>query len=464
MIISAVLWHKPNKDGLYPIKIKLYENRKNKYIITGLSVQKIQWSTTNNRVLKNHPKVDYFNSIIKNLLDSYNGAQVEQEETIGEQETGTLGDLFGERIRDFNSKNRISAVKRYSTILTHLKELKLNTLPLNTLNKEHIRLFNMYLINKRKLSNSALRNYNKVMKTALNYAEDNPRFVLPRTNPYHKFDPIKENGGTRVTLKLKNIHTLDEALHFEIPLFSNEFIATSHFLLGFYLMGIRFNDLIKIKWSNLRYNEVVYTMSKTGQVMNCYLNDKILNIIKYYLPETIYPKNPEQYKTCKNKESETIFKLEVKYRQYRDLINHRELLDKEREAFEKIITERDKLLRIIINKYSRNRNEELLGDNFDGINDAQKIYEKVSSLNAKTNKSLKNIAYKYEIEPFSYYSARHTFAHNFRKTTNDLYKVSKALGHSSTTITENYLKAFESLELYEDTDKFYKDMNTLYKV
>ena len=249
MIISAILWHKPNKDGLYPIKIKLYENRKNKYIITGLSVQRIQWSTTNNRVLKNHPKSDYFNSIIKNLLDSYNGAQTEKEEIIGEQETGTLGDLFGERIRDFNSKNRISAVKRYTTILKHLKELKLNTLPLNTINKEHIRLFNMYLINKRKLSNSALRNYNKVMKTALNYAEDNPRFVLPRTNPYHKFDPIRENGGTRVTLKLQNIHTLDEALHFDIPLFSNEFIATTHFLLAFYLMGIRFNDLIKLKWS-----------------------------------------------------------------------------------------------------------------------------------------------------------------------------------------------------------------------
>lgn len=464
MIISAILWHKSNKDGLYPIKIKLYENRKNKYIITGLSVQKIQWSTTNNRVLKNHPKADYFNSIIKNLLDSYNGAQTEKEEIIGEQESGTLGDLFGERIRDFNSKNRISAVKRYTTILRHLKELKLNTLPLNTINKEHIRLFNMYLINKRKLSNSALRNYNKVVKTALNYAEDNPRFVLPRTNPYHKFDPIRENGGTRVTLKLQNIHTLDEAIHFEIPLFSNEFIATSHFLLAFYLMGIRFNDLIKLKWSNLRFNEVVYTMTKTGQVMNCFLNDKILNIIKYYLPETIYPKNPEQYMACKNKEGQEIFKLEVKYREYRNLIINSELSQTQREDFEKVILERDKLLRIIINKYSRNRNEDILGDNFNGINDAQKTYEKISSLNAKTNKSLKNIAYQYEIEPFSYYSARHTFAHNFRKTTNDLYKVSKALGHSSTTITENYLKAFESLELYEDTDKFYKDMNTLYKV
>lgn len=124
MIIAAVLWHKPNKDGLYPIIIKLYENRKNKYIIKGLSVQKIQWSTTNNRVLKNHPKVDYFNSIIKNLLDSYNKVE-EYEEAFGNEQTGTLGDLFNERIKNFQSSNRISGVKRYTTIIKHLKELKL---------------------------------------------------------------------------------------------------------------------------------------------------------------------------------------------------------------------------------------------------------------------------------------------------------------------------------------------------
>jgi integrase len=459
MKISAVLWKKKNAQGLYPIRIKLYENRKNKYISTGIAIPLIHWSDPNRRVLKSHPKHEYYNTIIKNLIESYNEVDVYEEE-FGGQETGTLGDLFNERIRDFQSKNRISAVKRYTTIIKHLKELKLTSLPLNALNKEHIQ----YLINVRKLSNAALRNYNKVLKTALTYAEDNPRFVLPRNNPYHKFDPIKENGGTKVTLKLSDIHTLDEALHFEVKLFSKEFYATSHFLLAFYLMGVRFNDLIQLKWSNIKFDEVVYTMSKTGQVMHCYLNDKILNVLKYYLPETIYPRNPEQYQKCKNNDGKTIFELEAKYRYFRDSINDGPLDDEEIKEFQKTIKERDKLLRIIIEKHSRNNNHFIFSDYFEDITDAQKVYEKIGSINAQTNKQLKVMARQYEIKPFSYYSARHTFAHNFRKTTNDLYKVSKALGHSSTTITENYLKAFDTLELYEDTDKFYKDMNTLYKI
>ena len=139
--------------------------------------------------------------------------------TFGDLETGTLGDLFAERIRNFQSSNRISSVKRYTTILRHLKELRLTTLPLNTINKEHVNLLNQYLINKRRLTNASLRNYHKTVKTTLTYAIDNPRFVLPRFDPYHKFNPIKENGGTKVTLKLGDIHKLDEALHFEIKLF-----------------------------------------------------------------------------------------------------------------------------------------------------------------------------------------------------------------------------------------------------
>jgi integrase len=229
-------------------------------------------------------------------------------------------------------------------------------------------------------------------------------------------------------------------------------------------MGVRFNDLIQLTWKCVSYKEIVYTMSKTGQKMNCYLNDKVLNILKYYLPETIYPRNKEQYEKCRDNDGRTIYELECEYREFRKTILNRTLTEEEQFQFQTVIKERDKLLGIIIQNYSRNNNHFIFNDYFEDMTDAQKVYEKIGSINAQTNKHLKIVARQYDIKPFSYYSARHTFAHNFRKTTNDLYKVSKALGHSSTTITENYLKAFETLELYEDTDRFYKDMNNLYKV
>ncbi len=189
MKVSAVLWHTPNKNGLYPIKIKLYNSntRKNKYIVTGLNIPKRSWSSKNNRVLKNFNLYEQYNIIIQNLLSSYNVIEGEFETKEAEIEFGSFGDLILERIKDFNSQNRISAVKRYTTILNHLKKLKLEKLPLQNLNKEHVRLINHYLLNERKLTNGALKNYHKVIKTALSYAEDNPKFMIPTSNPYHRF-------------------------------------------------------------------------------------------------------------------------------------------------------------------------------------------------------------------------------------------------------------------------------------
>lgn len=466
MKVSAVLWHTPNKNGLYPIKIKLYNSntRKNKYIVTGLNIPKRSWSSKNNRVLKNFNLYEQYNIIIQNLLSSYNVIEGEFETKEAEIEFGSFGDLILERIKDFNSQNRISAVKRYTTILNHLKKLKLEKLPLQNLNKEHVRLINHYLLNERKLTNGALKNYHKVIKTALSYAEDNPKFMIPTSNPYHRFQKITDDGGTKRTLTLETMHYLDESLHFDLKPNSPEFKAISFFLFSFYLMGMRFQDFIQLKWEDIHFKEVVYKISKTSKRHQCYLNDKGLNILKYYLPQNLYPRNPNQYKQTKNNDAKIIYTLEAKYRQYRDVINQRELTESEGEEFKIIISNRDGLLRKIIYSYSNKNKKYVFGEELEGISDVQKQYNKISSIRAVVNKQLKNIAFSFQIEPFSFGSARHTFAYTFKTATGDIHKVSKALAHSNVSITENYLKNFKSEELYADTDNFFNEMNSLYKI
>ena len=467
MKVSAILWNTTNKNGLYPIKIKLYNSttRRNKYISTGLNIPKRCWSDINNKVLKNHKDHKEYNRIINNLIESYNISNIDFDtQNINDVEFGTLGDLLLERIKDFQSQNRIPAVKRYNTLLNHLRKVKIDKVELQDLNKEHIRLLNHYFINDRKLSNGALKNYHKVIKTCLTYAEDNPRFKLPRANPYHKFQKIKDDGGTKITLSLSNIHQLDESLHFDCNSDTKEFHSTAYFLFSFYLMGMRFKDLILLKWSDVKYKELIYTMSKTKTKHHCYLNDKALNILKYYLPLDIYIRNTSGYKKSKKIESKKIFELEVRYRQFRETISNKDLTQSEELEFQKIIKDRDALLRKVIYNYSLKNKDYIFGYKLEGITDPLKRYNKISSISAQMNKCFKSIAFNYDIEPFSFYSSRHTFAYNFKKATGDIHKVSKALAHSSVSITEVYLKGFKSEELYKDTDDFYNDMNTLYKV
>jgi hypothetical protein len=46
----------------------------------------------------------------------------------------------------------------------------------------------------------------------------------------------------------------------------------------------------------------------------------------------------------------------------------------------------------------------------------------------------------------------------------DIYRISRALGHSSVKVTELYLKGFDSIEITNAMDSFIDDMNEFYDV
>lgn len=48
-----------------------------------------------------------------------------------------------------------------------------------------------------------------------------------------------------------------------------------------------------------------------------------------------------------------------------------------------------------------------------------------------------------ESKGLSFHVARHSFADFARRQSGDLYAVSKALGHTSLQVTQNYLRSFD---------------------
>jgi len=72
------------------------------------------------------------------------------------------------------------------------------------------------------------------------------------------------------------------------------------------------------------------------------------------------------------------------------------------------------------------------------------LHNQISAKTALLNKYLKQIAKKAGINKnISTHTARHSFADIARKKTNNLYNLSKTLGHSSLKITEAYLASFD---------------------
>ena len=172
---------------------------------------------------------------------------------------------------------------------------------------------------------------------------------------------------------------------------TNLYHTRNAFLFSFYCAGIRVGDLIILKWKNVD-GGLNYKMKKTNQYRKLKLVNQALEILNLYRNEN-------------NKPTDLIFPF----------------LD---------------------NTVDYSNNKFLM----------QQISSKTSIINGK----LKILARKTEINKnITSHVARHTFADLARKKGMKLYDISKALGHSSLKITEQYLANFDDDSLDDAMDKLF---------
>lgn len=72
------------------------------------------------------------------------------------------------------------------------------------------------------------------------------------------------------------------------------------------------------------------------------------------------------------------------------------------------------------------------------------------------NKYLKELATKAQIaKKITTHTARHSFADIARQKTDNIYNLSKTLGHSSIKVTEAYLASFDQAAVDDTLDKMF---------
>lgn len=96
-----------------------------------------------------------------------------------------------------------------------------------------------------------------------------------------------------------------------------------------------------------------------------------------------------------------------------------------------------------------------LSDRYD-YTDQKYLYKQIGSKTALINRYLKDIATLSGIKKkVTTHIARHSFADLARQKTDNLYNLSKALGHSSLKITENYLARFDQRAVDDTIDSLF---------
>lgn len=379
---------KAKSNGEIPIYLRITINRKSRFYSTQIAVLESDWDEEAQRVKPSHPLASELNSI---LIQTLSGAYVQQNKLLAE-----------DKLSAKNLKNNLvgkEGLNVFDYAEQYIKEL---------MYRDQIYEEKKYKVLLGKLEKFWGHRNLTFSEIDVVFLKEFDTFMISeygnKTNTRHKMlqklkrlfhlaiqeDRLSMDKNPFLKFKIKRAKTTKSKLTIsqiqdieDLKLEQGSWLwhSRNYFLFSFYCAGIRFGDLCQLRWNNIsREGHLSYEMDKTGRKKMIKVPPQGLKILGLY--KTIYTKN-----------TDFIFPLL---------------------------------------------------DNGTDYSSVRYLKSRISARNALVNKCLKKIAQKISLnEKLSFHVARHSFADFARTQGVDLYSISKALGHSSLSVTEGYLKSLD---------------------
>lgn len=433
---AIVLNSRPNRFGKYAMYIRIIQDRKVTTIKTPVEIDKKHWNPKGGErctwVRQSDPEFKSKNDILKKELKKVKDTYQQLKETstatseniIATIKNGASSETFlkvdeegmtgfaAKRTQQIHDEGGIRNWKIYVNFLNKLAGF-LNTqhkkeLLFAEITPEFVSDFYSYLgslSNTRSTAASKLsKNYKETIMNkfrALISLGITQNKVKADKDPF-LFFKYKGEKTTKEKLDATEIEAL-EALELEEG--SLEWHSRNCFLFSFYEAGMRAADVLLLRWKNVEGGKLNYTMSKTGKVVD---------------DRDIVPQAAailDLYRSENNKPTDYIFPLMSNNKAYSRT-----------------------LAQVEISKLTNDVKE--------------KMFAEISSKNVLVNKCLKRLAEKAEInKKITMHMARHSFANAAMKAGIESNKIQGLLGHSSLSITENYMGNFSNKATNEGLQK-----------
>lgn len=369
--------------------------RESRYIRLQIEVEEEYWNNKKQRVRKSHPRHEKINRFLRvKKLDSDTlllelkqikpGCSLDTVKKVLESESldgvkeNARGEFyeFAEELRsEFKKKNSFQRFKNYGTVINKMKDFWPNKkLYFDEIDLQFLRRFETFLMTDYGNNENTVTNNMKKIRRVFNVAR-NEKLIKNDLYPFKNYKmPKCPVNKTKLTSRdIKKIEKLNPKIGTRL------FDTKNLFLFAYYCRGMRFRDVVTLKWRNIKDGKLEYVMSKTRKMISQRLLPRAQKIINHY-----------KGKEAPNK-SHYIFPF----------------LDNRKD-------------------YS---NSEFFG-------------RQISSKNALVNKYLKEIKKKAEIdEHISFHIARHSFAQLANKKDIRLLDIKDMLGHSSVDTTMSYLES-----------------------
>jgi integrase/recombinase XerD len=302
---KIVLRKKMNKDGTYPLAIRITKDRKTSFIYIGQNVKERDWDSEKQEVKKSHANSSRLNNFLMKKRSEANDKMLElasQQDSVTSKAVKNrinpkvngesffaYADSYLNNFKESGKYNRFhpdsSRLKNFRTFLQG-KDIAFQDITVGLLTQ-----FKAYMKGKQKASDRSVMNHLIIIRTIFNMAIK-ANAADHACYPFGKDKiQIKLPESIKIGLSMEEVHRLEE-------LNLDQFNYLNHcrnlWLFSFYFAGMRVSDILRLRWSDIQDERLAYKMGKNAKVGSLKCPDKALAIL-------------EQYKSKKKKKDDLIF-------------------------------------------------------------------------------------------------------------------------------------------------------------
>ena len=388
-----------DKKGRHLVMLRLEAGNRTKYISLGIKVSKSYWNPKKGEIRAGHPHAEDLNRSIQKRVHAAEKVlhrmtkdkQSITADTLKDAITKptdssdfwTFADVWLEERR---KRDQVYYWRRARAVLRKFEDTAGRPLTWRNFTFQILKAFDLSMVEKSGNSGSTRAVALRIIKTIVKEAVIGKK-LKPNDNPYAQFkmpesEPVKRSKLSAEELERMQALSLDSE--------SWEGLSRDMYMLSFYARGLRFGDVVRLRWSDISEGRLMIKTGKTGK----YLSAPITHQIQMILDRCESAKEPNDF----------VFRA-------------------------------------------------MKGINFQSL---EHEVATVSSINARINKSLKEVAKLAGIDKkVSFHTSRHSFAHAAYSSGIDNRTIQKALNHSKPSMTDSYLNNLDDQNLDLKLEKLY---------
>lgn len=397
--VVPILRHdKINKNGTAPIHIRVTQNRKTRFVATGITIPVKYWSVENQKVSENLPdaqelqlqigkKISEINRRIKKLEALEVDVTLDNLlESNGRKVNCTIGEHLDQTIIRLESLGKLGSASKYKSLRSRLAQYRSLNIRMDEIDLVFLRDFEIFLRRIGNANNSIATKF-AIFKAAYNKALAEGLFVQ-KHSPFAKY-----KVGSLWTTTRKRAITKDDIMALmdlkleraQVGKLNYRDFARDVFLFSYFTAGINFTDIASLRYCDVVNGRICYSRNKTQKLLSFRLMPKAVEIF-------------EKYSRNEHSFDDYIFPI----------------LDR----------------RIHVTP--------------------QQIFNRTHKVLRKVNRELKVLGEIIGLHPpLTTYVARHTFATVLKRSGVNIAIISESLGHSDLSTTQIYLDSFENSQIDE---------------